>query len=133
MRSILIAFVVLAGCRSEGTEGGDVDAGVTATPDAKVTADAPPAPVTTVCAAKDPVVQLIYTCDFKWSQCTGTTPSDHEVSCQIQAAGQLRFSLCECRLNGVSQMQFTSTTICGLGSWQELEMEANARCMWNLH
>jgi hypothetical protein len=135
MRTILVACVLLAACTSSGTEGSDVDAGVSG-PDAKAMGDAHPAPdaaTATSCAMKDPVVQLIYTCDFKWSQCTGVMPSDHEVSCTIQAAGSLRFSLCECKLNGVSQMQFTSTTICGLASWPALEMEANTRCMWNLH
>ncbi len=135
MRTVLIAFVLLAACTTEGSQGPDIDAGVTG-PDAKGMGDAHPAPdaaTATSCAVKDPVVQLIYTCDFKWSQCTGVMASDHEVSCQIQAAGSLRFSLCECKLNGVSQMQFTSTTICGLGSWPELEMEANMRCMWHLN
>lgn len=135
MRTVLIAFVLLAACTTEGSQEPDIDAGV-AGADAKGMGDAQPAPdaaTATTCAMKDPVVQLIYTCDFKWSQCTGIMASDHEVSCQIQAAGSLRFSLCECKLNGVSQMQFTSTTICGLGSWQELEMEANLRCMWHLN
>jgi len=134
MRSFLVACLLLGACTTEGTEdpSGNVDAGVT-TPDSKPTPDAPPAPTTTVCAMKDPVVQLIYTCDFKWSQCTGTAPSDHEVNCKIQAAGSLRFSLCDCMLNGTQQMQFTSTTICGLDNWQAVEAEANMRCMWNLH
>ena len=103
--------------------------------DAAVTADAAAdatLPTGTTCATKTPVVQLIYTCDFVWSQCTGTSASDHEVSCTIQAAGSLRFSLCDCIVGGVHQQQFTSTTICASGSWADLEAAANTQCSWDL-
>jgi hypothetical protein len=36
-------------------------------------------------------------------------------------------------VGGASQMQFTSTTICGLGTWPDLEAAANTQCGWNLH
>lgn len=137
MRIVVALLLAVVGCTAEGS-GGDpsIDAGA-ATSDAAPTSDVPSAPLpdapsATVCAAKEPVVQLIYTCDFQWSQCSGTSTANHEVDCQIQAAGSLRFSLCECKRNGVSQMQFTSTTICGFGTWPEVEAEANMRCGWNL-
>jgi hypothetical protein len=132
---LALLVCLLAACSTEGG-GSDpqTDAGTAA--DAAPMADArpalPDAPNATVCAAKEPVVQLIYTCDFKWTQCSGTSNANHEINCKIQAAGSLRFSLCDCMVNGTSQMQFTSTTICGLGSWPELEGEANMRCAWNL-
>lgn len=62
------------------------------------------------------MIQLIYTRGFQWQQCSGTSTANHEISCQIQAAGSLRFSLCECMRNGAPEMQFTSTTI-----WQRVE------------
>ena len=132
---ILIALLVLGACTTEGA-GSDpqIDAGSAAV-DAAPSIDAPPlpdAPTATVCASKEPVVQLIYTCDFQWQQCSGTSTANHEIDCQIQAAGALRFSLCDCKRNGTSQMQFTSTVICGFGTWAEVEAEANMRCGWNL-
>jgi len=103
---------------------------VDASIDAKPPVDAA---VGTVCTTKDPVVQLIYTCDFVWSQCTGTMPTNHEVDCRIQTAGTLKFSLCDCKLGGVAQQQFTSTTICASTSWPALEMIVNQQCGWDLH
>lgn len=134
MHTYLACLLLFAACSSEGTAAPDVDAGTEASDGAR--ADARPmtdAAVTTVCASKDPVVQLIYTCDFQWKQCSGTSTADHEIDCKIQAAGSLRFSLCDCKVSGASQMQFTSTSICGLGSWPDVEAEANMRCGWNLH
>ena len=133
MRFLLSAVCVLAGCGSNAgpsdvdAQVGHIDAGA----DAKV--HTPDAAVSTVCAAKNPVVQLIYTCDFTWQQCTGTMPADHEIDCRIQAAGTLRFSLCDCKVGGVAQMQFTSTTICASASWPDLETIVNTKCGWDLH
>jgi hypothetical protein len=131
---IFVLALVLSACT---TEGGGSDPQIDAAPavDAAPSIDAAPlpdAPTATVCAAKEPVVQLIVTCDFQWQQCSGTSTANHEIDCRIQAAGSLRFSLCDCKRNGVAQMQFTSTTICGFGTWPEVEAEANQRCGWNL-
>jgi len=124
-----------AACQEEDNgPGAPVDAPAGMPVDAMVDAKKPvDAAVGTVCAAKDPVVQLIYTCDFVWSQCTGTMPANHEIDCKIQAAGSLRFSLCDCKLGGAAQQQFTSTTICDSTSWAALEAVANQQCGWDLH
>ena len=89
----LLCLIVVAACSSQGEEP-PVDAATThPTIDAHVaTPDAPPVATSTTCASKDPVVQLIYTCDFQWKQCTGTSTADHEISCTIQSAGTRAYS-----------------------------------------
>lgn len=134
MRPYLAVLLLVVACSSQGGNEPPADAAKgmqgSAMPDAHV--PVPDAPTATVCAVKDPVVQLIYTCDFQWKQCSGTSTADHEIDCQIQTAGTLRFSLCDCKVNGASQKQFTSTTICASASWPELETTANMQCDWNL-
>ena len=138
LKAWLLIGCVLASAACQEEDGGPSGPGSPVdAPSAQVDAaiDAKPpidAALGTTCAMKDPVVQLIYTCDFVWSQCTGTSSLDHEVDCKIQTAGSLRFSLCDCKLGGSAQQQFTSTMICGSTTWADIEMIANQQCGWDL-
>ena len=133
-RRLLIAMI-LAACSESGTGdgGGAPDAAVHVAVDAPA-ADAPrpdaPVPQGTVCTNKVDGGALIYTCNYQWKSCS--SGPDREVDCRIQAAGSLRFSLCDCKVGGVSQMQFTSTMICAQTTWAGLEMIANQQCGWDL-
>lgn len=130
MRALLLTImVVLSACERPGIDP-QPDAG-TAVDARSIDAPTPiDAPTGTVCAAKNPLVQLIYTCQFVWSQCGAR--ADHEINCTIQAAGSLRFSLCDCKVGGVQVREFASTTICDATSWPELEATANEQCGWDL-
>lgn len=131
----LVIAMTLGACTDSGKgEGGSApDAAVHAMPDASSIDAAPPdAPIPqgTACANKVDGGALIYTCNYQWKSCT--PGPDREVDCHIQAAGSLRFSLCDCKVGGVSQMQFTSTQICAQTTWGGVEMIANQQCGWDL-
>ena len=134
MRKTLIALAVfLAACDGSGASTPDAAVHV-GSPDAAIDARSlpPDAPTVsgTVCTNKVDNGALIYTCNYQWQTCSAG--ADREVDCHIQAAGSLRFSLCDCKIGGVSQMQFTSTTVCAQTSWAALETIVNQQCQWDL-
>ena len=132
-RLVLIALALAACTESGKGDGSGAPDAAVAMPDARsIDAPAPDAPMAqgTVCTNKVDNGALIYTCNYQWKSCT--PGPDREVDCRIQAAGSLRFSLCDCKVGGVSQMQFTSTMICAQTTWAGLEMIANQQCGWDL-
>src|SRR4051812_35235628 len=125
MRLMFVTLFVLGACSSSGDgDGGGAPDAATHTPadaavDAKPVAPDAPAITGTVCSNKVDGGALIYTCNYQWKQCNAG--ADREVDCHIQAAGSLRFALCDCKVGGVSQKQFASTTICAQTTWGALE------------
>lgn len=135
MARVLLIAMTLSACTDsgKGDGGGAPDAAVHAMPDApSIDAPSPDAPMAqgTVCTNKVDNGALIYTCNYQWKACT--PGPDREVDCHIQAAGSLRFSLCDCKVAGVSQKQFTSTQLCAQSTWAGVEMITNQNCSWDL-
>lgn len=131
-RLVLALFVVTLSACTTADDDGDPAADAAVSTDAPLPVDARAidAPVGTTCAVKEPLVQLIYTCQFAWRQCTGG--ADRMLDCEITAVGSHRFSLCSCVVGGQTTMQFSSTTVCGATTWSEVEQVVNAQCGWDL-
>lgn len=88
------------------------------------------APLGTACQAKDPVVQLGYTCNFVWSQCSDG--DNYTLDCQIENVGGNVFSLCDCIVNGSVGMQTLSSQVCSQADWPSVEAIVNDKCGWDL-
>jgi hypothetical protein len=136
-RHPLWLLLILASACGEktGPGPGTVDAPIVA--DAPRPPDAPPlppvdaAPQGVVCAMKDPVVQIGFTCHIVWSQCTDQ--STYDLSCRIQNVAGNVFSLCDCTQDGVAGAQFISTTVCGSTEFSQVEAVVNDKCGWDVH
>ncbi|MBZ0238922.1 MAG: hypothetical protein K8M05_41810 [Deltaproteobacteria bacterium] len=134
MSRLALALFVLAAtaaCTASDDDGEPAaDAAVSVDAALPVDARVIDAPAGTTCAVKEPIVQLIYTCQFAWRQCTGG--ADRMLDCQITAVGSLRFSLCSCMVGGQTTTQFTSETVCGSTAWSQVEAIVNTQCGWDL-
>lgn len=125
----LAAFAACAADDADPDPAADAGVAIDAAPlpvDARVI----DAPVGTTCAVKEPIVQVLHTCQFQWRQCTGG--ADRTLDCQVVGVAGHVFSACSCIVGGQTTMQFTSSTVCDSTTWTQVEAVVNAECGWNL-